>query len=106
MKGILHILKNTEGKKQTLVNNFHFERLGWLQGPGDSSGGCGRIQNHLSWENHCIKGIQHFKPASPAHLGKRSLSPKPCTLNGVTGLKARSLGSPGDVPTWCLHLPF
>ena len=56
MKGILHILKNTEGKKQTLVNNFHFERLGWLQGPGDSSGGCGRIQNHLSGENHCIKG--------------------------------------------------
>ena len=56
IRSLLHILKNKEGKKQTLVNNFHFECLGWLQGPGDQSAECGRMWNHLSWENHCIKG--------------------------------------------------
>lgn len=35
MRGILDILKNKEEKKQTVVNNFHFEHMGWLQGPGD-----------------------------------------------------------------------
>lgn len=55
MRGRLHRSQNREGKKWTLVNDFHSECSGGLQGSGDSSAERGRIQNHLSWERHSVK---------------------------------------------------